>query len=105
MTKPSPEKSPIQLFDLLLDMLLSDEMPETEVARRLKPYIQASRKEPERLGRRFLITQGSYFTLTATFEKPSFGLYQVTARLNSQAFAQIKTYALALPKEFATGAV
>jgi hypothetical protein len=104
VTKPSPEKSPVQLFDLLLDLLLSDDMPEAEVARRLRPYIRGSRKEPERLGRRYLISQGDSFTLTATFEQPAFHLYQVTVRLNSAAFAQIKAHAVALPADRTHGA-
>lgn len=96
MPTPTSEKSPVQLFDLLLDLLLTKEMPEVLVASRLKPFVQGSRREPERLGRTYLIGKSPSFTLTATFEKPSFSLYQVTMRLTAPAYAQIKAHAQAL---------
>ncbi|GAB3323183.1 hypothetical protein ACFQT0_27525 [Hymenobacter humi] len=97
-------KTPVHLFDLLIELLLTKDMPEVLVASRLKPFVQGSRREPERLGRTFLISKGPYFTLTATFEKPSFSLYQITARLTPAAYAQIKTHAQALPLVPTTGA-
>ena len=97
MPTPTPEKSPAKLFDLLIELLLTTDMPEVLVASRLKPFVQGSRREPERLGRTYLISKGPYFTLTATFEKPSFSLYQVTARLTPAAYAQIKAHARTLP--------
>ncbi|RYU84800.1 hypothetical protein [Hymenobacter persicinus] len=96
MSKSPIEKSPVQLFDLLVELLLAKDMPEVVVASRLKPFVYATRKEPDRLGRKFLILKGAGFQLTATFEKPSFNLYQVTARLTPSAYAQIKAHAQAL---------
>ena len=104
MPTPTPEKSPAELFDVLIELLLTKDMPEVLVASRLKPFVQGSRREPERLGRTYLISKGPYFTLTATFEKPSFSLYQITARLTPAAYAQIKTHAQALPSDPSTGA-
>lgn len=97
MSKSPAEKSPVQLFDLLLELLLTQAMPEERVASRLSPFAQGARREPERFGRRYLINQGPYFTVTATFETPSFALYQFTARLTPVAYAQIKAHAQALP--------
>lgn len=105
MPTPAPEKSPVQLFDLLVELLLTKEMPEVLVASRLKPFVQGSRREPERLGRTYLISKGPYFTSTATFEKPSFNLYQLTVRLTPAAYAQMKAHARALPSVPETGAV
>lgn len=105
MSKSPAEKTPVQLFDLLVQLLLAKDMPEEVVASRLKPFVQGSRREPERLGRTFLITKGPSFTLTATFEKPSFNLYQVTARLSPVAYARIKAHAQALPALLPAGAV
>jgi hypothetical protein len=105
MPTPAPEKTPVQLFDLLLELLLTKDMPEVLVASRLKPFVQGSRREPERLGRRYLIMRGTEFQLTATFEKPTFALYQVTARLTPAAYAQIKAHARALPALPGTRAV
>ncbi|WP_188548868.1 hypothetical protein [Hymenobacter qilianensis] len=104
MSSSPVEKSPVQLFDLLVELLLSKDVPEKLVASRLKPFVRASRPEPDRLGRKFLITQGPGFQLTATFEKPTFDLYQVTARLTPAAYAQIKAHAQALASVPKTGA-
>lgn len=104
MRKFPAENSPVQLFDLLVQLLQAQDMPEELVASRLEPFAQGSRREPERLGRRYLINQGPYFTLTATFEKPSFRLYQVTVRLTPPAYAQIKAHAQALPAMLPAGA-
>jgi hypothetical protein len=104
VTKPTVEKTPVQLFDLLLDLLLTEDMPQATVAQRVKPFIRAARLVPEQLGRVYYIMQGPYFQLTATFEKPSFRLYQVTARLNADAFAQIKHHAQAMPAHPTSGA-
>ncbi|MCI1189762.1 hypothetical protein MON38_20255 [Hymenobacter sp. DH14] len=98
MPMPNPEKTPVQLFDLLLELMLTKDMPEVLVASRLKSFVQGSRREPERLGRTYFICKGLYFTLTATFEKPSFCLYQITARLTPTAYAHIKAHAQALPQ-------
>ena len=97
MTTPIIEKTPVQLFDLLLDLLLTEDMPQAAVAQRLKPFIRGGRLMPERLGWVYYIMKGPYFQLTAAFERPSFRLYQVTARFNPEAFAQIKEHAQALP--------
>ncbi|WP_460623589.1 hypothetical protein [Hymenobacter tenuis] len=97
MSKLPLEKTPTQLFDLLVELLLAEEMPQPVVARRLQPFIAAARLVPEQLGRTYYIMQGPYGQLTATFEKPSFRLYQVTARLVPAAYAQIKEHAQALP--------
>lgn len=104
MTKPAVEKTPVQLFDLLLELLLTQDMPQATVASRLKPFIRASRLVPEQLGRTYYITEGPYFKLTAVFEKPSFNLYQVTARLQPAAYAQMKAYAHSMPDTPAYGA-
>ncbi|MBJ6111763.1 hypothetical protein JAO73_22265 [Hymenobacter sp. BT523] len=96
MSKNAVVKPPAQLFDLLLELLLAQDMPQPLVASRLKPFIQASRLVPEQLGRTYLILQGAGFQLTATFEKPSFRLYQVTARLAPEVFAHMKEHAQAL---------
>lgn len=82
-----------QLWDLLVDLLLTDSVTEAMVASRLKPFITASHNEPERVGRTFFVAEGPYFTLTATFEKPSSTLYQVTLRLRKHAFTQLRAYA------------
>ncbi|MCB2380291.1 hypothetical protein LGH70_22055 [Hymenobacter sp. BT635] len=105
MPTPSPDKTPVQLFDLLVELLLTTDMPEVLVASRLKPFVQGTRREPERLGRTYFICKGPYFTLTATFEKPSFSLYQITARLTPPAYDQIKAHAQALPLMPPAGAV
>lgn len=97
MSKFPAETTPVQLFDLLVELLLHKDVPQVLVASRLKPFIRATRQEPDRLGRKYLITQGAGFQLTATFEKPTFDLYQVTARLTPTSYAQIKAHAQALP--------
>lgn len=104
MLPPAPDQSPVHFFDALLNLLLNDHMTEAEVRRQLKPFTRAFRQEAQRVGRRYLVAQGSYFTLTATFEKPSFYLYQVTARLTPQSFALIKAHALTLPAVPSAGA-
>lgn len=96
MNTTTQEKTSVHLFDLLLELLLAEEMPQPIVAGRLKPFVQASRQVPEQLGRTYLITQGAGFQLTATFEKPSFRLYQVTARLSPEVFAHMKKHAQTL---------
>lgn len=96
MHKTAVKKTPTQLFDLLVELLLAEDMPQATVANRLQPFVQASRLVPEKLGRTYLITQGAGFQLTATFEKPSFRLYQVTARLTSGVYNQMKEHAQTL---------
>jgi hypothetical protein len=97
MITPSQNSTPTELFDLLLEFLLAEDMPQATVSRRLKGFIHAARQVPERLGRTYLIAQGAGFQLTATFEKPSFRLYQITARLSPQVFAEMKAHAQQLP--------
>lgn len=97
VTNLSPEKTPVQLFDVLLELLLTEDMPQPVVARRLQAFLTAARLVPEQLGRTYYIMQGPCGQLTATFEKPSFRLYQVTARLTPAAYAQMKQHAQALP--------
>jgi hypothetical protein len=99
------DESPTRLFDLLLALLLAENMPEATVVQRLKAVAKVTRHMPERLGRKYLVIKGTQFQLTAVFEKPSFNLYQVTLRLQSAAYAQVKAHARALPAVNPTGQI